>query len=559
MAEREKIATAGPAGNNGADPAQPGAPLSPQPGAGDAGSRPGFSLSALFRKLFSFNALLAFLLLAAVSGTIYLTIQNAAEAPPSTGSYAVFEGDTWWHLAVGNQILATHTWPSTDPYSFSAPGDTWIAYEWLGDVMIAAANRLSGLTALTLLLLGLGTGIVLLMFYYAYLRCRNAKAAFAACALLLPLTVVSFTLRPQLLGYVFLLLTLIWLERFRQGKQKTLWLLPLLFLVWVNVHGTFAFGLAVLGLYCVSGLADFKFGQILAEPWTPKQRRHLGVVMLLSMVALTITPYGTQLAANPIEMAFFQPVNIGSFQEWRPPGFDGSYGLLLLAMILLFLLVPLLIRLEYRLEELGLLLFGVYAACVHMRFVIVFAMLFVPFLATLLTRYAPPYDADKDKPLLNLALMALIVFGCVKLFPSRATMEKVVSHGFPTGAVAYLRQHPSATPVFNKEFWGGYLINELAPQQKVFIDGRADLYEAAGVLSDYISIMRLSPDTPLLFRKYHVKSCLIRPDSPLAVLLARLPDWRRVYCDSISVIFVREAKTDQQELSAAKPPPQGAS
>ena len=557
MAKGEKIATTGPAGDNTADRAQ----LPPQPVGTASGARANFSLSALFHKLFSFNALLAFLLLGAVAGTVYLSIQDAAGAPASTSAYAIFEGDTWWHLAVGNHILQTHTWPATDPYSFSAPGDAWIAYEWLGEVMIAAADRLSGLTGLAVLLLGLGTGIVLLMFHYAYLRCRNAKAAFVACALLLPLTVVSFTLRPQLLGYIFLLTTLIWLERFRQGKQKTLWLLPLLFLVWVNVHGTFAFGLAVLGLYWVSGLVDFRIGEIRAERWTPKQRRHLGIVMLLSLVAITITPYGTQLAANPVEMAFFQPVNIASFQEWRPPGFSGSYGILLLAMVLLFLLVPLWVRLEYRLEELGLLLFGVYAACVHMRFVIVFAMLFAPFLATLIARYAPPYDANKDKPFLNLALMVLMVFGCVKLFPSRATLKKVVSHGFPAGAVAYIRQHPSAGPVFNKEFWGGYLINELGPGEKVFIDGRADLYESAGVLSDYLSIMRLSPDTPFLFRKYHVRSCLIRPDSPLAVLLAQLPDWRRVYSDGISVIFVREAKTvdGKQGPRAGRPKAQGAS
>ncbi|HVB29286.1 MAG TPA: hypothetical protein VNG91_05685, partial [Terriglobia bacterium] len=103
-------------------------------------------------------------------------------------------------------------------------------------------------------------------------------------------------------------------------------------------------------------------------------------------------------------------------------------------------------------------------------------------------------------------------------------------------------QHPSVGPVFNKEFWGGYLIEELAPRQKVFIDGRADLYEAAGVLTDYLSIMRLAPNTPFLLRKYQVRSCLIEPDSPLATLLAQSPDWRRAYSDGISVIFVRKTE-----------------
>ncbi len=551
MAKGEKIATTGPADNN----TQDGAQLSPRPA--------GFNPSSLFRKLFSFNALLAFLLLGAVAGTAYLNIQHAAGAPASDSEFAIFEGDTWWHLAVGEQILRTHTWPASDQYSFSAPGDSWISYEWLGDIVIAAANRLAGLSGLAVLMVALGAGIVLLMYRYAYLRSGNAKAAFVACAVLLPLTVVSFTLRPQLLGYVFLLTTLIWLEKFRQGKHKTLWLLPLLFVIWVNVHGTFTFGLAALGLYWVSGLVDFRFGQIRSERWTDKQRRHLGLVMLLSVAALVVTPYGTQLAANPVQMAFFQPVNIGSFQEWRAPGFDGTNGKLLLGVILLFLLLPFLVRLEYRLEELGLLLFGIYAACVHMRFVIVLAMLFAPFLATLIAPYAPPYEAKKDKPFLNLALIALVVFGCINFFPSRSTLEKVVSHGFPTEAVEYIRQHPSVGPVFNKEFWGGYLIKELGPRQKVFIDGRADLYEAAGVLSDYLSIMRLAPNTPFLLRKYQVNSCLIERGSPLATLLAQSPDWRRAYSDGISVIFVRKAEaaapTERKGTASLRPKTHGAS
>ncbi len=552
MAERGKIVEKEPAKHAATNRSRRDTELSILPESSSPVARSGFALSPLFRRVFSFNTLLAFLLLGAVAGTVYLNVKSAADSSVSDAGHIIFEGDTWWHLAVGDHILTTHSWPRTDQYSFSAHGDSWIAYEWLGDVVIAVAHRLMGLTGMAVLLVGLTAAIVLLMYRYACLRSQNSKAAFVSCALLLPLAVISFTLRPQLLGYIFFLLTLIWLERFRQGKQKNLWLLPPLFLVWVNVHGTFAFGLAALGLYWASGLTDFRFGQIRAERWTEKQRRHLAVVTLFSLIALIITPYGTQLASYPVNMAFFQPVNIASFQEWRVPDFGGAYGKLLLAMILLFVLLPLFSRLEYRLEEVGLLLFGIYAACVHMRFVIVFAMIFAPFLATLLARFVPPYRAGSDKPVLNLALVALVVFGCVRFFPSRPTLEKVVSRGFPSGAVKYIREHPSMGPVFNDEFWGGYLIEELAPQQKVFIDGRADLYESAGVLSDYIRITSLAPDTAFLLRKYHVRSCLIEPHSPLATLLAQLPGWRRVYSDRISVIYTRRSKATTDTVAKGK-------
>src|SRR5712692_6297802 len=151
--------------------------------------------------------------------------------------------DTWWHIKVGDAILRNGAWPTTDPYSFTVSGTPWMAYEWLGEVAMAAAARLGGLRAPTVLLVALVGILLLLLYYYAALRSGKSKAAFVACALVLPVAAAFFTLRPQLLGYIFLLITLICLEHYRRGRQWVLWVLPPLFLVWVNTHGTFVFGL----------------------------------------------------------------------------------------------------------------------------------------------------------------------------------------------------------------------------------------------------------------------------------------------------------------------------
>src|SRR5438552_3907838 len=153
------------------------------------------------RKAFSFPALLGVLL---VAGTFAAT----------SGGRFFAAGDTWWHLAAGQRILATGTWPTSDTYSFTASGNTWIVYEWLGDVAIALAARPGGWRGLAALLVGLAATFVLLLYYLAYLRSGNAKAAAAACALLLPIATVFFTLRPQVLGFSFLVITLICLEKF---------------------------------------------------------------------------------------------------------------------------------------------------------------------------------------------------------------------------------------------------------------------------------------------------------------------------------------------------------
>lgn len=506
------------------------------------------------RRLCSFPVLMGALLVAVVLGNLFLGLKAAASAPAGKASYCVFEGDTWWHVAVGQQILSTHTWPTKDNYSFSAAGNPWIATEWLGEVAMAYSQAKGGLRGLGLLLMTFASAIIVLIYIYAYVKSRNAKAAFAACALMLPLIIIFFNLRPQLLGYIFLLITLIGLESFRQGRLKKLWLLPVVFLLWVNTHGTFALGFAIFALYWAGGTVKLQFGTLRSQLWSAAERRHLEIVGLLSLLASLITPYGTRLFSFPLQMALFQPLTMASFQEWKPPDFGGSYGKYFLLILLVLLVIHIIARMEYRLEEVGLLLLAVYGACMHTRMIVFFVMIAAGVLAQVFARYIPGYEAGKDKYFLNAALIALIVFGCVKLFPSRAEMEEVVNHGFPQGAAAYLRRHPTLGPTFDKEFWGGYLIRELGPRQRVFIDGRGDLYEPAGVLADYLNIMSVVPDTPFLLRKYRINACLIEPQSPLAIFLARSPAWTRAYTGPLSVVFVR-----RKAIPAATTPDQAGS
>jgi hypothetical protein len=447
--------------------------------------------------------------------------------------------DTWWHIAVGERILQSHSWPTSDPYSFTAPGAHWIAYEWLGEVAMALAAQAGGLSALAALLFGLVGAITVLLYTYFYVRCGNAKAACIATGILLPIAAAVFTLRPQLFGYVFLLITLICLERFRQGHSKALWVLPPLFLVWVNTHGTFVLGLMAIGLYYVSGLFEFHFGELSAEPWTRKQRLQLLLTFLFCTLALLVTPYGSQLAAYPIEIATSQPVNIANIQEWRPLSFGMGVGKYVLALVLIMFLVHVLLPVKYRLHEMALLLFGAYATCVHLRFILVFVMFLGPIIACILARWAPPYNREKDQPLLNLAIIALVTVAVVKYLPSKADLQELVRKDYPVGAVEYLRLHPQPTRMFNAYGFGGYLIWQLGSQQKVFIDGRADVYEYGGVFRDYLDIANLNDNALVLLGKYNIGSCLVGRKDALATLLSALPDWKRAYSDDASMLFVR--------------------
>ena len=157
----------------------------------------------LLQQMFSFPAMLAVLLVGAVfvSGRKFLV-----------------DPDLWWHIKVGDAILNTHRWPTTDVYSFTVLGQPWFAYEWLGDVLFAAVYRAGELWPWKPYLFALGSAVVLSLYSLGTLRSGNSKAGFLAATVLLVLTTVSFTMRPQMLGYLFLVLTLIVSRAFRRER-----------------------------------------------------------------------------------------------------------------------------------------------------------------------------------------------------------------------------------------------------------------------------------------------------------------------------------------------------
>jgi len=476
------------------------------------------------RRVFSFPAMMASLLIGAV-----FVVGRGFKVDP----------DLWWHIKVGETILAAHRWPTTDPYSFTVFGQPWMAYEWLGDVLFAAVHRVAGISGLDALLIALGTAIVLALYALATVRSGKSKAGCITAGLLFLLAQVSFSLRPQMLGYLFLILTLIALERFRQGKPRALWFLPLLMLLWVNTHGSWIIGLGTIFVYWMSGLLEFQIGSLESKRWTPNERRSIALVFLLSLIALPITPYGTRIAVSPFEFAFSLPLNVKYIAEWQSMPFGITGGKIFLGFILGLILLQVMLRLKWRLEDLALFLFGTAMACLHVRFLLVFVPFLAPALAMIFAGWVSAYDRTKDKVLLNFALMVAIGAAIIHYFPSRAELQRNVAKTFPVGAVEYLNKHSVPGPMFDTYGFGGYLVWSRGPEHKVFIDGRGDVYERGGLMSDYLHISDLRPGTFGVLRAYGIRSCLLDRDEALATALSASPDWQRIYVDDVSAIFVR--------------------
>lgn len=467
------------------------------------------------------------------------------------GGKALAEGDTWWHLAVGQRILSTHTFPTVDIYSFTMHGAPWIAYEWLGEVVMAVAMRAAGLQGLAVLLILLAILLSVLIYYYAWLRSRNVLASGIAAIAVLQVAKPVFGMRPQMLGFIFLTVTLICLERFVQGRRRALWPLPLIFLAWVNAHGSFVLGFFVLGVYWASGLFHFRAGFLQLQRWTVAQRQHLMWISFLCLVGAMVTPYGARLLVYPFEVLTHQRFITSVTTEWRSLDFSASYAHIFLALLVVIIAAQVASPVTYRLDSLALLIFAIVETCLHARFLILFAIIAAPVLASLLAHWLPSYRRDQDHPIVNAILIGAAAVGMIALFPAAPRLKRVLDSVFPTGAIHYLRQQPKVGNMFNTDVWGGYLLWAI-PERKVFIDGQMDIYFYGGILLDYCNFITLQGHAGNLLGKYNIDAALVRRGDYLETYFKTLPGWTDAYHDSNSVLFLRPESVRQSAASRSR-------
>src|SRR5215467_2711098 len=168
--------------------------------------------------------------------------------------------DIWWHLRNAQYLFQTHRLPAHDMYSFTVAGHYWVSHEWLSEIpyyLAYLALGLCGLKVLTFLVLDV---IFLLLLYLCYQESRNFKASIVACLFATMLATVSFGPRTILFGYVYLVILLIILQRFRQRGDAPLWILPPLFCLWINTHGSWSLGMILFALIGISGFVGGSWG-----------------------------------------------------------------------------------------------------------------------------------------------------------------------------------------------------------------------------------------------------------------------------------------------------------
>jgi len=464
---------------------------------------------------------------------------------------AIADPDIWWHLRNAEYLFKFGQLPRHDLYSFTVSGHPWMNHEWLAEIPYYLVWQAWGLTGIRTLVFVLVEGIFLGLLYLCYKESGNFKAAVLACCYSVFLATVSFGPRTILFGYAYLVVLLIILQRFRRAGRGPLWLIPPLFCLWANTHGSWLLGLIIFSIIAATGFVDGKWGRVEAEPWSRPQRLKLAFTGLASVAALFINPFTYHLVFYPFDLAFRQKLNISHIAEWVSVDFHDTRGKLVLILLVVLLLSALLRDSRWTLGELGLILFGLYSGLTYIRFLFLLGIVVAPLIAKVLD-FMPPYQPEIDKRLLNGFLMLLMMGGMVYYWPSAAELQDAVDRGYPTKALAYLKAHPPAAPMMNFYLWGGFLEwNDRSV--KVFVDSRVDIFEYAGVFQDYIDLLGLNEPKKIL-DKYGIRSVLFPPDEPLTYALEHDPGWRVLYRDSVSVLLERtDTGNATNEIRKSKP------
>jgi hypothetical protein len=453
----------------------------------------------------------------------------------------IADPDLWWHLRNARYFFEHHSLPRVDMYSFGAAGSPWLNHEWLAELPYYLAFRALGLQGILLVYF-----VVLAMIFGAvyYRTCRagaDCKDATVVTSIAIAIAIVSIGPRTLLFGWLCMMALLLVLDHFRRSGTG-LWLLPPLFAIWINLHGSWVFGIVVLVVTIVSGLVQGEWGLVVAHRWSRAQLTKLLTALVASVAALLVNPFGYRLVVYPFDFLFQQPANMKNITEWQPVDFSIGLGKLALAITLSLLVAAWFSRRRWRLDELLLLLVALWFGLGHWRLMFFIGLIVPPIIGPRLTLFTP-FDPEQDKVWLNAAIMTATVAALIYFFPAQASLQQQVDDEYPKAALEFMQREHVSGPIFNSYGWGGYM-EWTTPDLKPFIDGRADIFVHNGTFDAYHNATFINQPFEIL-KKYRIDYVLEQPKSPLSYLLEHSPGWRKTYEDSKAKLFerVRESET----------------
>jgi hypothetical protein len=475
--------------------------------------------------------------------------------------------DAWWHIAIGESIAATGAIPSTEPFSWLTAGGPFVAHSWLWDVLLAAAWRAGGATGTSLLMLPVTAIIVWLLWRLMGLAAPGVpplgRAALVLAAVVV--TLPTWAPRAQTLDVAFVLAAVLVLARYLHlDDRRGLVALPVLGLLWANVHGS-----AILALPACVVIALVV--RPLGVRWAAWPRRAVGPIAAAGLAGVAVTfvnPYGPWLLVYPFDRAVasaFSPAIV----EWGSPDFGPLELLPFRVLLAALLLVAMWITARSRDPFLLLTAAAwVFAALGSVRFVAIAGPLLVVALAPAVgvalgqwlgatestegtaeregaegaggTEGVEP-GTSRPSPALAfavaaVAIAAIVAAGWLIIDPPR--QDAAIARRLPVAAVASIEASGCTARLLPSYGWAGYVT--WATGRQVGAYGNS----AEGPVMDQARLEAVVVDPRPWLDDHEVGAVLVPGDGPLSHWLDEADGWRLAYRDPQATVHVVEDATD---------------
>lgn len=470
----------------------------------------------------------------------------------SVGFDALSDPDVWWHMRLGDWILAGHRIPTTELFSYTAQGNPLTAHEWLSDTVFALLNGGGGL-----LLVALFVGVACWSGFVAIaIRAAQRGAGPIAMALGLALGAKAaepvLGTRPQVFTFVLLCWTLWLADSYLRKGGRRIWLLPAVFLLWANLHAGFIAGLGVLVLVVLGEVIK----RWLHSP-AAATRERLRVLLLCigaSALAACVNPSGPSLYHFALTVSTTEGQK--GIVEWLSPNFHDPGMWALLALIVSLAVMPALgARPDVR--DALLAAAGVALALTAVRETAICVALVTPLWIAMAADVGRSSKERRLRAATSGALrrpprvspLACALGGIVVLAGGSAVSAAVartaaqtqaagIASAYPACATAVLARSPVAQRIFVVYAGAGYVINRLYPNGRVYEYGES-ISLGFTVFRDYERIAagtRTSPSSLQLLTDSGTTAVLY-PRGELTGELDATPGWTRVLADPAGVLL----------------------
>jgi hypothetical protein len=419
----------------------------------------------------------------------------------------------------------------------------------------------------------------ILLLFRLLRRKSNAVVAVVVTMLAAATSSIHWLTRPHLFTVFLLVVFYGALENVRAGKTRLgpvpyLAILPVLTILWTNLHGGFFVGALMIAAYGLGDVLKLAFTTCPEErrpAWVRARRYFLSALACLA--ASLVNPYTWRLHQH-VFTYLTDPYQSQHIVEFFSISFHHPMAIFFEVMLLMGAMAAAWHASKGRYVEMVLILMWSHAALLAARNIPLFAVVAAPVMASAIeewiaampawnvagwVRSAAARFSDVARettetdivPRWHLAsVMGVLIFAALLYAPNppQSFRAEFDPKSFPAGAIDTLRSDPGAR-IFSADQWGDYLIYRLYPGTKVFTDGRSDFY-GPDFGKDYLDVMYVAYGWEKTLGRFGVDTILLPPSAPLAGALKESARWRVVYDDGVSLVFRSARKIGGQPMSA---------